>query len=396
MSDSGSSDPDDPFSGLPFFGDLGKLLGGSEGPLNWDAARQFALGLASGGSEPNVDPIHRTKLADLSRIAELRVNSATGLDLTVDGTSPIVVPVTRSEWAHRTLNDYRPLFERLASGLSHTPDDTDREDPAAQLLGSIMKMIGPMTTAMSVGSMVGHLAARGLGGYDLPIPRAVSRELVVVDSNLTAFVDEWSVPFDEVALWLCIHELLHHGLFGVEHVRDRFETLLGSFAEGFQTSDGSALETKLGELDGGADLAGLQSQLQNLFADPEVLLGAMRTPAQDAIIDELEALLAVTVGWIDHQMDHIASGLISSAGAISEAIRRRRITAGPQDRFVERMLGLNLSRDVVERGRSFIGGVVERSDHQKLAQIWDDPRWIPTPNEIDAPGLWLARIDLPE
>ncbi len=35
-------------------------------------------------------------------------------------------------------------------------------------------------------------------------------------------------------------------------------------------------------------------------------------------------------------------------------------------------------------------------DHQKLAQIWEDPRWIPTPNEIDAPGLWLARIDLPE
>ena len=85
VSDSGSSNPEDPFSGLPFFADLGKLLGSSSGPVNWDAARQFALGLATdGGSEPNVDPAHRVKLADLSRIAELHVAKSTDLDLTVE------------------------------------------------------------------------------------------------------------------------------------------------------------------------------------------------------------------------------------------------------------------------------------------------------------------------
>ena len=45
-------DPNDainPFAGLPMFGDLAKALSG-QGPLNWDAARQFALLSASGGS----------------------------------------------------------------------------------------------------------------------------------------------------------------------------------------------------------------------------------------------------------------------------------------------------------------------------------------------------------
>ena len=37
---------DDPFANLPLFGDLAKALSG-QGPLNWDAARQFAA-LASG------------------------------------------------------------------------------------------------------------------------------------------------------------------------------------------------------------------------------------------------------------------------------------------------------------------------------------------------------------
>ena len=38
----------DPFAGLPLFGDLSRALSG-QGPLNWDAARQFAVLAASGG-----------------------------------------------------------------------------------------------------------------------------------------------------------------------------------------------------------------------------------------------------------------------------------------------------------------------------------------------------------
>ena len=43
MSDTPEERPDDPFSQLPMFGELAKALAG-QGPLNWDAARQFAQG----------------------------------------------------------------------------------------------------------------------------------------------------------------------------------------------------------------------------------------------------------------------------------------------------------------------------------------------------------------
>ncbi len=60
---------DDPFSALPMFADLARALSG-QGPLNWDAARQFALLAATGGAtEPNVDPAVRIAFADLARIA---------------------------------------------------------------------------------------------------------------------------------------------------------------------------------------------------------------------------------------------------------------------------------------------------------------------------------------
>ena len=43
------TEPSNPFAGLPLFGDLAKALAG-QGPLNWDAARQFALMGATGGA----------------------------------------------------------------------------------------------------------------------------------------------------------------------------------------------------------------------------------------------------------------------------------------------------------------------------------------------------------
>ena len=42
-----SDDEVNPFDGLAMFGDISRLLAG-QGPLNWDAARQFAITSASG------------------------------------------------------------------------------------------------------------------------------------------------------------------------------------------------------------------------------------------------------------------------------------------------------------------------------------------------------------
>ncbi|MFT5203212.1 MAG: hypothetical protein ACI9C1_002609, partial [Candidatus Aldehydirespiratoraceae bacterium] len=64
-------------------------------------------------------------------------------------------------------------------------------------------------------------------------------------------------------------------------------------------------------------------------------------------------------------------------------------------RFVERILGLELDRRQYDRGTAFVGGIVERAGNDGLNRLFAEPGNLPTPNEIDAPGLWLARIDLP-
>jgi uncharacterized protein (DUF2342 family) len=58
------------------------------------------------------------------------------------------------------------------------------------------------------------------------------------------------------------------------------------------------------------------------------------------------------------------------------------------------MLGVELDRSHYERGQSFCAGVVERAGMEGLNRLWAGPELLPTTAELEAPGLWLARIDL--
>jgi putative hydrolase len=214
---------------------------------------------------------------------------------------------------------------------------------------------------------------------------------MIVLANLDEFGREWSLPEDDLRLWVCVHEVAHHAVLSVPHVRERLESLLNAYVAGFEPDSGS-LESKIGELDVG-DMSAL-TDIQQLFADPEVLLGAIQSPAQRELLPRLEALVAVIVGFVDHLMDEIGQGLIGSYGMVTEAMRRRRVTADPSDRFVERLLGLELTQAQYERGSAFVQGAVERAGRPALERLWRSERELPTPAEVDAPGLWLARIDL--
>ena len=381
---------------MPFFGDLSRMLGG-QGGMGLDAARQLAQQIASGGvPEANPDPAERIRLERLTRVAEMQVSELTGLSPSTTGRPVSIVPVTRAEWARRTLDAYRPVLERLSQslassgGLAATGDDEPgAQDPTAQLLGGLFSMLGPMLFSMQSGAMVGQLASRSLGQYDLPLPRPPSDELVIVSANLEAFGEEWSLPGEDLRLWLCLSELATHAVLAVPHVRATLQGLVLDHVGSFRI-DPSALEERIGGVDP-TDLAGLQQAL----GDPSALLGAILSPEQLALRPRLEAVVDVVVGYVDWVVDSVGTTLIGSYRMLTEALHRRRVEANEGDRFVEHLLGLELGREQYERGEAFVAGVVERAGPEALGRLWTEASSLPTPAEVDAPGLWLARIDLP-
>jgi putative hydrolase len=443
-----------PFGGGNFFenllGDLLKMLA-TQGPVHWELARQVAQGVASGGQpEANVDPLERIRLEELVRVADLHVADATGLSTTVSGRVASVQPVTRAEWAWHTLEAWRPLLDSLARSLSGGPESTagpgggpestagpgqfpgfgadpgrlaepggpgEQIDPKGPsepgapggpgeqrpvpgfdlgpdqdptgFLGQLGQVMGPTLLGLQFGAMVGHLAERAMGQYDLPIPRAESDQLMMVPASIAAFAGDWSLPLDDVRLWVCLSEVTHHAILGRPHIRARLQELLEGYASGFQ-HDPNALEDRLSDID-----PTNPNSLQQALGDPTALLGELQTPAQRQLLGQLEALTAAIEGYVDHVMDTVGHRLITSYGALTEALRRRRVERGEADRFVERLFGLELGQAQFDRGATFVKGVIERGGEQALAQLWTSPRHLPTPPEVDAPGLWLERISIP-
>ena len=395
MTSDDSFDEDNPFGGLPFLGDLGKLFN-AQGPIAWDVARQFAYQIATEGkSEPNVDPLQRVKLAELVRVAELHVANITSLEAGTSGQPVSLEAATRVEWTSATLEAYRPLLDRLAERLTQgtLPPDVDGAD--AQILDGLLRALNPMMMAMSAGSIAGHLATKAFGNYVLPIPRPDDRILILID-NIKVFAEEWSLPAEDVQLWVCVNEITTHSVLSVGHVKASFEQLLQRYIDGFQT-DPRGFEDRFMDLDlGSGDPAELQLQLQGALSDPENLLGALRSDAQSAVVPDLEALLAVVVGYVDYVVEKVGRGLLTSYDSLSEVVRRRRFTTSAGDKFVEKLFGVEITSELVDRGTTFVSGVVERAGEPALSRLWSDPKALPTPNEVDAPGLWLARIDLPD
>lgn len=386
----GGDEPDEPFNpfaGLPMFGDLAKALAG-QGPLNWDAARQFAqMGATGGATEVNVAPDQRFAYDDLSGIARMHVGDVLGVSPELGQ----LHVVTRSQWAAETLEAYRHLFTEMATALgrANEPGEEIGSDPMMSMMAGLSRMMAPAMLGMSVGSMVGRLATRAFGSHDLPIPRRPA-SVTLVPTNIDGFATEWEIPTDEMRLWVLAHEIAGFTLFESAHLRDALSELVRQHAGGFRP-DPSAITERLTSLD--EEAADPMAVLQQALSDPELLLGAVTSPDQRALRPRLDALVAVVVGYTDWVVDAVAVRLVGGGALrIAEAVRRQRVEASATDTFVEQLLGIRLGEVQVARGKAFVQGVVDRAGDHGLLPLLERPDAIPTPNEVDAPGLWLARL----
>ena len=388
----GDFPPQNPFGGLPFFNDMMRAMS-QQGPLNWDLAQQFAqLGAVGDSPDPEPDASVRITYNSLADIADLHVQEITSLSTGPKDRHTEILTTTRARWAHRTLSDLRPLFTDLATALSTRTDSGDTpDDPMAAMLTNLSNMMAPAMMGMSIGSMIGALAQHALGQYELPLSRPHASEILIVSSSVDSFAKEWSIALDDLRMWVLIHELSSHAVLATPSIQNGFMPLLQRHVAAFRP-DPQALMDSIGELDPSDTDA--MSRIQSLFSDPMVLMGAMRTSEQEEMAPVLNAHVAAITGYIDFVVDTVSARLLGTASPVAEAVRRRRADYGSDAQLIERLLGISTSRSQQVRGRAFIDGVVERSDATALHALLTDPVNLPTPNEIEAPGLWLARLEV--
>lgn len=388
------------------------MSGGSSG--NWTMAEGLATSIATGGEpDHNVDVGERLNMEQLVRVAELQVQTLTGLTLD----EPVTIEaLNRSQWSHRFLADQRPLFEPMSASigaaLSAQLDDLDGIDLEQQqelgisipgmegmgfispeMLQQIMSMMSPMILGIIAGNAAGHLGSRAFGHYELPLPRPKG-PLTVALPNLDAFAREWSIADEDIRLWVCLSDVAHHHVLDIPHVRMRIETLLTQYVQSFN-QDPEAIEQQIRQL-GLDDFDDPENpdlqRIQELANRPDMLLSIMQSEQQRRLMPEIAALIGTIEGYVDWVLDQIGTTMLSEYDRVTEALRRRRVEAGPASRFVEHLFGLELTQSTYDNGAAFITGVIDRAGPDALALLWSDPTSLPTVAEFSAPGLWLARL----
>ena len=364
-------------------GDLLKVLSGQAGGSAWfESAKALALGVASGEQpDANAAPLERIAVEQVADVAARHVGELTGQPVSADG----LTTVGRGAWALAQLDAWRPQIESVieaqsasaASSLAQLGGE-DGEMPA--MFGQLAATLGPMLLGMQFGSAAGHLGERALGSYALPLPWPAGAALLLVPANIAAFAEDWSIPLEEARLFAVARELAGRTILsspaGCERLR-------------LHTPDLDALREQLGS-------GGDPDMLASLMGDPEALMSELATPQGLESAARLTAVTTALAAYVDHVAATVAGRLTASHALLVEAWRRHRITDAKGEQAAGGLFGLDLSAAEVERGEAFVSGVIERSGEDGLARLLEGGAVLPTPAEVDAPGLWLERIALPE
>jgi putative hydrolase len=253
----------------------------------------------------------------------------------------------------------------------------------------MMSMLGPVLLGAQTGSMIGYLAQYALGAFDLPLPVDGRPVVTLVSPNVDAFAREWSLDTGSVRTAVAIGESVRVAQRMRPWVRERILTIAREYVGAFEL-DPRSFEDAFGDVDPTDP-----ETMTRLAQRPDILLDALRGETQRRILERNQQFTMVLEGYADLVGAQIAEHLVPEAGRVQEALRRHQVERGDAGRFVEGMLGIELDRDHYERGRAFCDGVMERAGMEGLNRLWTDADLLPTTNELDAPGLWLARIDLP-
>jgi putative hydrolase len=325
------------------------------------------------------------------RAAQVTVAETTGIATTLG------IPMTcvnRSGWAHATLDELEPVLIALAGALQ--PPGTgglDPGDPAPEpgdIGAFLMQSLLPLLLGVWSGSMIGQLAHHALGQYDLPLPLHGPPTQRFLVRNVEDFGTEWTLPADELRYALALREVVHGAQRSVPWVREELERLATEYVGAYEVQP-DALQEQLGDLDV-SDPSSMAAFTE--LGDPGALLGAMRSERQTPLLEALQRFVSVLEGYTDVVVEMLGERMITSHVRIDEALKRHRLERGEADAFVDRLLGLELGRDHYDEGVAFARGVVERGGMEQLNRLWTSRELMPTRPELEAPGLWLARIDL--
>jgi coenzyme F420 biosynthesis associated uncharacterized protein len=335
--------------------------------IDWTLAGRVARGVA--GMQPAGDPQPFERPQAPAHESQRLVSAYTGLVPT--GPVPAPEAVDRPAWSEANLRALEgvlePAVEKMSGGLG----------PLAGTAGLLL--------AVEAGAISGFLAGRVLGQYEFPVldPSAPAR-LLFVAPNLGQAADALDARDEQLLQWVALHETTHALQFGGvpwlrPHLAGMVRELLG------------ALEIDPKRLFKLPDPSDLRRLFEQVREDGLALVAV--GPERRALLDRLQAFMAVLEGYAEHVMDAVGAQVLTDLDSLRAALDRRRRDRTGLLRLLERLIGMELKLRQYEQGKAFCDAVVARGGISALNRVWAAPDAMPTLDELaDAPA-WLRRTE---
>jgi putative hydrolase len=380
-------EPVDPFAALnatPDLGamlhQLGDLMSGETGPVNWQVARQSAMAVI--GADAGTTGAEAGEVADAIRLADLWLDPVTTLPSGVTSTEAW----SRRRWLEATRESWSELVEPVAAQVSAAMGQAIPEEMramAAPLIG-VMTQVGGLVFGGQVGQALGTLATEVVAATDIGLPLGPAGVAALLPESVRAFGEGLSVPADQVRLFVALREAAHQRLFAhVPWLRGHLFSAVRSYAEGISI-DASRLEGLVGTVDP-SDPESLQRALGEGLFEPT------NSPTQQAALERLETALALVEGWVDVTTAAAASASLPSFGALQETMRRRRASGGPAERTFATLVGLELRPRRARDAAAMWQELETRRGTDGRDAIWGHPDLLPTASDLDDPQGWAEQ-----
>lgn len=238
--------------------------------------------------------------------------------------------------------------------------------------------------AAETGALLGVLARRVLGQYELVLPSESSGDTIyLVGPNILSLERTNQFRPSEFRMWIALHECTHRLQFmSVPWMRDYFFGLVKSLSANTKPKDGRLLRV--------VDQLRESAVTGEPLIDESGVLGLLATDEQKDDLDRVQALMALLEGHGHVVMDRIGERILKSQPRMAKLIKSRR--TDPRMAAFMRITGMEMKMRQYELGEKFVLGVERAAGHGALAVAWSEPAALPTLPEIEDPEAWLRRV----
>ncbi|MGH9050764.1 MAG: zinc-dependent metalloprotease [Acidimicrobiia bacterium] len=347
-------------------------------PVDWGLAERVARRFA-GRESLTTSYLGRSLRPDFDTVtteAEELVAEHTGLRAPGPATAEVL---DRGGWIDANLASMRrmlaPLTARMGERMNRSP----------------IAPVGRRIAGTEMGVLLGFLAQRVLGQYDLLVPDdpddldgADADAVYYVGPNVLMLEKRYAFPPRDFRRWIALHEVTHRAQFtGVPWLKSHFLMLVERSLTMVDPDPRRLVQAMARAAD---EIRRGRNPL-----DDGGLVGLLASPEQRGVLAEVQSLMSLLEGHGNSVMNALGRAHVDGQERMARILQARRRARGLTG-AMHKILGIDSKMRQYEVGEAFVAAIERAAGPQAIDAAWREPEALPTAEELVSPETWLARV----